>query len=85
MDTERTINEIPSFHNIGCLNLETTPLKNSLRSEALLWRKHYTGNMHLEARRSLLALVEYMEKTGALLDTVFGDLDGARHMMSVSA
>lgn len=38
MAIETEVNTIPAVHNIGALSLETTPLKQSLKSEAASWK-----------------------------------------------
>jgi dynein heavy chain len=39
VEIENLIGQIPPVHNIGSLSLETGPLKQSLRYEALQWRR----------------------------------------------
>ena len=70
------------MHNIGCLSLETGPLKHSLRTEALMWKAQYTSNLHKEAQRQLYMILETMTNMEQRLEVEIVTLDDARKMMA---
>lgn len=70
-------------HNIGCLSLETGPLKHSLRTEASVWKTMYTSNLHTEVHRELCAKLAYMADLEIRLDQDLNELDDARQMMTI--
>ena len=80
-DIEDSINRIPPVHNIGCLSLETGPLKNSLRTEATMWKTQYNANIHKEALSELNEVLSYMGELEKRLDQDLEELDDVRQMM----
>ena len=44
--TERDVAAIVPLSNIGCLCVETAPLKASLRAEAAAWKTQFAKNLH---------------------------------------
>lgn len=60
MAIETEVSAIPAVHNIGSLSLETTPLKNSLKSEAASWKAQFAQNLHRQAAEDLKAFDTYL-------------------------
>ena len=46
LGTERDVAAIVPLSNIGCLCVETAPLKASLRAEAAAWKTQFAKNLH---------------------------------------
>ena len=57
MELENEINAISTFHNIGCIALETTPIKNVLKHECQVWRRQFADNLHKSAKEQLDGLL----------------------------
>ena len=83
VDMEASIMSIPAVHNIGCMSLETNPVKSSLRSEAVAWKSQYSKNLHAQAREEMLQLQDMMKETLQKLDRPLNDLDDVRDVMAV--
>mmetsp|Transcript_13743 Transcript_13743/g.31844 ORF Transcript_13743/g.31844 Transcript_13743/m.31844 type:complete len:4493 (+) Transcript_13743:136-13614(+) len=85
MQIETTIEDIPAVHNIGCMSLETQPLKTALKSEAGAWKSQYAKNLHQQAKEDLDSVCEYMKETCQKLErkTEGVDLDDVRDFMGV--
>ena len=62
-DDEREIGDISLFQNIGCMNLDTSPIKATLRAEANAWKNQYARNLHASAQAELTTLVDFMKDT----------------------
>jgi hypothetical protein len=46
MDLENQIMDLPTMFTVGCICLESSPVKDSLRAEAVAWRSQFTNNLH---------------------------------------
>ena len=53
MDTERDAAAIVPMSTIGCLCVETAPLKASLRAEAASWKAQFAKNLHKQGSTDL--------------------------------
>ena len=83
VDMEAEIHQIPTVHHIGCMSLETTPVKTSLKSEAEAWKSQYSKNLHAHAKDEMHALQDMMKETLQKLDRPLSDLDDVRDVMNV--
>jgi len=83
VDIEITVDEIPSVNVIGCMSLETKPVKNSLKSEAAAWKSQYSKNLHESARDEMSALQDIFKEMLQKLDRPMKDLDDVRDVMAV--
>jgi dynein heavy chain len=83
VEMEANIQAIPAVHNIGCMCLETTPVKASLRAEAIAWKSQYSKNLHSQARDEMHSLQDMMKDTLQKLDRPLNDLDDVRDVMAV--
>ena len=50
MDLENEIMSADPLCLIGCISLDSSPVKDSLRSEAIAWRFQFAHNLHEQAR-----------------------------------
>eukprot|EP00961_Rhodomonas_salina_P293995 3934180-Rhodomonas_salina.1 len=83
VDMEAAIHAIPAVHHIGCMSLETNPVKNSLRSEAQAWKLQYSKNLHAQARDEMQELQDRMKDYSQKLERKVNDLDDVRDVMAV--
>lgn len=51
---------ITPVSNIGALSLETMPLKNSLKAEAVSWKTQFAQNLHKQCSDDLKAFDNYI-------------------------
>jgi len=82
MELENEINAISTFHNIGCIALETTPIKNVLKHECQVWRRQFADNLHKSAKEQLDGLLENVKEKGTALDRKPNDLDDVTDIMA---
>ena len=85
MDVEREIRNIPSVHVIGCMCLDSSPLMDSLISEAVMWKAQYGRNMHEEAKAQLVAMQDYFKAKTRAMNHEFGqdtELEEVRDVMT---
>ena len=83
MQIEREIGDISLFQNIGCMNLDTSPIKATLRAEANAWKNQYARNLHASAQAELTTLVDFMKDTISKIERPLVDLDDVRDVMNV--
>ena len=83
LDMEDEVDMVPNVHVIGCMSLETKPVKSSLKSEAAAWKSQYTKNLHSEAQEQMGALQDMMKDMVQKLDRPLKDLDDVRDVMAV--
>ncbi len=83
MDVEKAISGIITMSNIGCMSLDTSPLKNSLKAEASAWKTQYAKNLQQQAKEQLDSLMAYIVATCKRLDRKVEDLDDVRELMTV--
>lgn len=60
MAIETEVAAIASINNIGALSLETLPLKNSLKSEAMTWKTQFAVNLHRQCSEDLKSFDSYI-------------------------
>ena len=60
MAVETSINQITSTHNIGSLQLDTTPLKAALKLEATSWKNQFASNLHKQGAEDLKSFDNYI-------------------------
>jgi len=85
MDVEREIRNIPSVHVIGCMCLDSSPLMDSLTSEAVMWKAQYGRNMHEEAKSQLVKMQDYFKDKTRAMNREFGsetELEEVRDVMT---
>ncbi|CAG9462434.1 unnamed protein product [Pedinophyceae sp. YPF-701] len=85
-DIEQQISSLPPVHNIGCLSIETRPLKSSLKAEAAAWKAKFSQNLHQQGKEQLDAFTEYVRDTSKQLESYNRkieslDLDDVRNLM----
>eukprot|EP00960_Hanusia_phi_P069522 767109-Hanusia_phi.AAC.3 len=83
VEIELTIDNILRVHNIGCMSLDTNPVKSSLKAEAAAWKSQYSKNLHSQAREEMLSLQDMMKETLQKLERPLNDLDDVRDVMNV--
>ena len=83
VEIEEAVDQIPSIHVIGCMSLETKPVKASLKSEAAAWKSQYSKNLHSQAREEMSELQDMMKEIFQKLDRPLKDLDDVRDVMAV--
>lgn len=83
MDLENEIIHVPPKHLIGCIALESSPVKDSLRSEAVAWRFQFAHNLHEQARDETEQFRSEMIDSCSRLERNVNDLDDVRDMMAV--
>jgi len=83
VDIEVKVDQIPSTHVIGCMSLETKPVKNSLKAEAEAWKTQYSKNLHEQARNDMQGLQDMMKEMMQKLERPLKDLDDVRDVMAV--
>ena len=83
MAIEREIATIAPVHNIGCMSLETQPMKYSLKAEAGSWKAQFARNLHLQGFEDLKDIQEYMRQTTLALGHKVEDLEDVRTVMGV--
>ena len=83
MAIERDIATISPVHNIGCMSLETTPMKYSLKAEAGSWKAQFARNLHQQGLGDLKNIQEYMRATTLALGHKVEDLEDVRTVMDV--
>eukprot|EP00003_Mantamonas_plastica_P000096 TRINITY_DN1008_c0_g2_i7.p1 TRINITY_DN1008_c0_g2~~TRINITY_DN1008_c0_g2_i7.p1 ORF type:complete len:3819 (+),score=1555.84 TRINITY_DN1008_c0_g2_i7:2346-13802(+) len=82
---EMTINNIPMNHNIGCLSLESSKLKDALRSEASGWKEWYGAELHKLAKIKMEDLQLFLEDAKLKLNREIKDLDDVKPIMEALA
>jgi len=85
-DYEQQIAAVSPVHNIGCLSIETSPLKTALRTLAADWKRKFSQNLHENAQKKLEAFMEYVNTSRKQLDGFNKkidklDLDDVRNVM----
>lgn len=60
MAIETEVTMINGVNNIGALSLETMPLKNSLKAEAVSWKTQFAQNLHKQCSDDLKAFDNYI-------------------------
>jgi len=83
MALEQEILGISAVHNIGSLSLESTPLKQALRSEAANWKAQFAKNIHKQAAEDLKVFDGYVRDTTMKLSRSVDDLEDVRTIMFV--
>ena len=53
MAVEQAVAEIALNHDIGSLNLDSQPLKHSLRADAASWKAQFARNLHKQGAQDL--------------------------------
>ena len=84
MEVERQIRDIPSVHIIGCMCLDSSPLMDSLISEAVTWKAQYGRNMYEEAKAQLMKIQDYFKDKTRAMNRDFGqetELEEVRDVM----
>ena len=59
---EREIADLPPTKTIGCMCLNATPVKDSLRAEAMAWKSQYAKNLHNQAWDEMNLFCEFMKE-----------------------
>ena len=83
MDLAHEVQDLPDKITVGCISLDATPFKDSVRSEAMAWMSQYTKNLHVQAKEDLQIFFDYMKDTCLKLDRTVSDLDDCREVMNV--
>lgn len=83
MEIENEVMDLTDKWSIGCICLESSPVKDSLRSEAIAWRSQFANNLHEQAKEETDNFKEHMKDTCNKLDRPINDLDDVRDVMSV--
>ena len=81
VQVENEITRIPEQHAIGALSLDTAPLKMSLKREAETWKKQYSANLHMQAKKELDGITAWMQEMNRHLKREINDLDDVRMAM----
>ena len=68
---------------IGCMCLDASPVKDSLRAEAKAWKTQYANNLHVKAKNELNQFCDFMKEACTKLDRPVTDLDDVRQVMAV--
>ena len=82
MDVERQIKNIPGVHVIGCMCLDSSPLMDSLISEAVQWKAQYARNLHDGAKEKLHAMQDFFKEKLRQLSREFKELEDVRDVMN---
>lgn len=83
MDMETEVSIMSPFHIIGCLQMDTKPLKYSLKSEAASWKGQFAKNLQKKGSDDLKAFTLYMRETSLKLNHKIEDLEDVRTIMGV--
>jgi hypothetical protein len=59
------IADLPSKKTIGCMWLDATPVKESLRVEARSWKSQYAKNLHHQARDEMNQFCDFMKEVSS--------------------
>ena len=59
------IADLPSKKTIGCMWLDATPVKESLRVEARSWKSQYAKNLHHQARDEMHQFCDFMKEVSS--------------------
>jgi len=62
---DNEIAALPGKKTIGCMCLDASPVKDSLRSEAVAWKSQYANNLHNQAMDEMNQFCDFMEKVSA--------------------
>eukprot|EP00960_Hanusia_phi_P046745 758011-Hanusia_phi.AAC.1 len=82
-DIGRKVNEIPPVHNIGCLSLETGPLKKSLKYEISQWEEMYSVNLHKRALNELNKIQEDFKLIDEGVDMEIINLESVQQIFQI--
>nr|Q39575.1 RecName: Full=Dynein gamma chain, flagellar outer arm [Chlamydomonas reinhardtii]7KZM_C Chain C, Dynein gamma chain, flagellar outer arm [Chlamydomonas reinhardtii]7KZN_C Chain C, Dynein gamma chain, flagellar outer arm [Chlamydomonas reinhardtii]7KZO_C Chain C, Dynein gamma chain, flagellar outer arm [Chlamydomonas reinhardtii]8GLV_AD Chain AD, Dynein gamma chain, flagellar outer arm [Chlamydomonas reinhardtii]8GLV_AX Chain AX, Dynein gamma chain, flagellar outer arm [Chlamydomonas reinhar len=82
MAIETEVTMINGVNNIGALSLETHPLKNSLKAEAVSWKTQFAQNLHKQCSDDL-KLDNYIRDTNSKFHRKIEDLEDVRNVMAV--
>ncbi|GFR42148.1 hypothetical protein Agub_g3000 [Astrephomene gubernaculifera] len=83
MAIETEVANIHGVNNIGALSLETMPLKNSLKAEAVSWKTQFAQNLHKQCSDDLKAFDNYIRDTNSKFHRKIEDLEDVRNVMAV--
>jgi len=83
MQIQREIGDISLFQNIGCMTLDTSPIKATLRAKANAWKNQNSRNLHASSQAELTTLVDFMKDTISNIERPLLDLDDVRDVMFV--
>jgi len=59
---DNEIAALPGKKTIGCMCLDASPVKDSLRSEAATWKSQYANNLHMQAMDELNHFCDFMKE-----------------------
>ena len=82
---QERIDKLRSFHIIGALSLNTSPLKKALTHECKQWKIRYSDQLHVSARNMMNDLLNYISNTMKRLGREVDSLDSLRAVMAVLA
>eukprot|EP00768_Dysnectes_brevis_P002834 gnl/Dysnectes_brevis/2072_a2396_807.p1 GENE.gnl/Dysnectes_brevis/2072_a2396_807~~gnl/Dysnectes_brevis/2072_a2396_807.p1 ORF type:complete len:4631 (+),score=1942.19 gnl/Dysnectes_brevis/2072_a2396_807:116-13894(+) len=78
---ERQVRAIPDQVSIGGIELVAESIKNSLLSEAAVWKQQYGAHLNDKARTDLTELTDFVGDTTAALSREVSDLEDVRQAM----
>jgi dynein heavy chain len=59
---EDMIANLPGKRTIGCMCLDATPVKDSLRAEARAWKTQYANNLHYQVQSEMNQFYDFMKE-----------------------
>jgi dynein heavy chain len=83
MAIEQEVAQISPVHKIGALSLRTTPLKNSLKSQASSWKAQSAKNLHKQGQNELRKMQEYISSKSRDLSIEINDIEDVREVMGI--
>lgn len=81
-DVEKHLDSLPSCLKIGALEIETTPLINSLKVENNRWRTKFLQNLNKIYRTKAVHIKSFLEDHSKRLQRPITDLEDVRNAMS---
>jgi len=77
------VGKVSMLHNIGALSINSTPVKNYLRSLNAQWKVQYSDNLHRTAQSLLSSLSGYFRAMLTKLNREPDSLDSIKYLMDV--
>ncbi|CAH2249071.1 Hypothetical predicted protein [Pelobates cultripes] len=75
VDLEHKIKECPETVQLGCICLDYSLIKDTLRGFAGSWKSHYANILHQQFKQTLLSVVQYRENVWQQLTTPVQSLE----------